>query len=158
MSNQISTQASKFWQLVAAPGTRETYQQTITTTGQILREAALLVWLVLCLVLVFFDWIGTVAVTWGRQLRTWIATVGETRSDQMAADTGKALLTVGKTGIASTIALARNQLGLPEKPAPADPALLTPPTKAPTVLSDSASLINPYSTPRSTLPTATEDE
>ncbi|NJL67369.1 MAG: hypothetical protein HC894_12410 [Microcoleus sp. SM1_3_4] len=31
-------------------------------------------------------------------MRTWITTLGKTNSDQMAADTGKALLTVGKTG------------------------------------------------------------
>ncbi|NJL67370.1 MAG: hypothetical protein HC894_12415 [Microcoleus sp. SM1_3_4] len=54
MSNQISTQANKFWQLVSAPNTRSTYQQAIAITGQILREAALLIWLTLCFVLVFF--------------------------------------------------------------------------------------------------------
>lgn len=154
MSNQISTQATKFWQLVSAPSTANTYQQTIAVTGQLLKEAALLVWLVLCLGLVFFDWVGTTAVTLGGQLRNWVNALGQTSSDQVATNTGKALLSVGKTGIASTIALARNQLGLPEKSTEVTLESTQPPTTAPTSTTltklEEPTLGTSYMPPRST--------
>ncbi|HEY9646555.1 MAG TPA: hypothetical protein V6C88_09310 [Chroococcidiopsis sp.] len=140
MSKQISAQATKLWQVLSASSTLETYKQTITVTWQILKETALLLWLVVCLVLVAYDWIGTTAVLTGRRLKTWYAQLQNANTDQLASQTGQTLLQVGKTSFASTVALAREQLGLPEKPplpepepAPiAEPVAIAPaPTPAP---------------------------
>lgn len=117
MSNQIKNQADKLWQTLSAPTTFSTYQQALNLTWSILKETVLLLWLVLCLVLVFFDWFGNTAIALGRRAKTWFDNLQTSETDQIASDTGKALLEVGKTGIASTLSLARAQLGLPEKPA-----------------------------------------
>lgn len=132
MSNQIKNQADKLWQTLSAPTTLSTYQQTLNLTWKILTEAALLLWLVLCLVLVFFDWFGNTAIDLGRRSKLWFDNLQTAETDQIASDTGKALLEVGKTGIASTLSLARAQLGLPEKPieAPKKPAIAPAPATA----------------------------
>lgn len=152
MSNQISSQASKLWQTLSAPTTVDTYRNTITLTWQILKETAILIWLVLCLVLVFFDWIGTVAVLTGRNLRSWFASIQETETDQIASDTGKALIEASKNSISYAISTARTQLGLPEKqPLPPPPA----PTPAPVPAPASVSVPAPTPTPTVSTPTAT---
>jgi hypothetical protein len=122
MSNQISAQANKLWQIVSAPDTVGTYQKTIAVTWQILKETALLLWLVICLVLVLFDWIGSTAVQLGQQAKDWFNNLQDSSTDQMASEAGKSLLEVGKTGITSAVALAREQLGMPDKPAAPTPA------------------------------------
>jgi hypothetical protein len=131
MSNQISAQANKLWQIVSAPDTASTYQKTITVTWQILKETALLLWLVVCLVLVLFDWIGSTAVKLGQQTKTWFDNLQSSNTDQMASEAGKSLLEVGKTGITSAVSLARGQLGLPEKPATPAPAPMASSKPAP---------------------------
>lgn len=122
MSNQIKTQANKLWQTLSAPTTLSTYQQTLNLTWQILKETALLLWLVICLALVFFDWFGNTAIALGRNSKNWFDNLKASETDQIATDTGKALLEVGKTGIASTLSLARAQLGMPPKPEAPAPA------------------------------------
>jgi hypothetical protein len=143
MSTQISSQATKLWQIISAPKTLEAYQQAIAVTWQILKETALLVWLTICLVLVLFDWLGTTAVTTGHNVKNWFNSLKETSSDQIASETGKAILTVGKTGIASTVALAREQLGLPEKPALPKPE----PTPAKPASAPATSVVTPVGKP-----------
>ncbi len=131
MSNQISAQATKLWQVLSASSTLETYRQTINVTWQILKETALLLWLIVCLVLVAYDWIGTTAVLTGRRLKGWYGQLQSANTDQLASQTGQTLLQVSKTSFASTIALAREQLGLPEKPPLPEPEPAPEPTPAP---------------------------
>lgn len=151
MSSQLSSQASKLWSLVSAQTTLDIYKQAITVTWQILKETALLIWLAMCLVLVLFDWIGTNSILAGRGLKQWFANLQQSETDQLASDTGKALLTVGKTGIASTIALAREQLGLPEKPSLVDAIPAASPAPAPIVPSSSGAVV-PKSPPTPVVP------
>ncbi|MDX2215152.1 MAG: hypothetical protein SFY66_17835 [Oculatellaceae cyanobacterium bins.114] len=118
MSNQISSQASKVWNIVSAPTTGDTYKQTGILTWTILRETGILLWLIVCLVLVAFDWFWTNSIWAGQRTRAWVNDLTSTKSDRLPSEAGKAILTVGKTGFASAIAQAREQLGLPEKPKP----------------------------------------
>jgi hypothetical protein len=154
MSNQIKNQADTLWQTLSAPTTLSTYQQTLNLTWKILTEAALLLWLVLCLVLVFFDWFVNAAIALGRRSRVWFDNLQTSETDQLASDTGKALLEVGKTGLASTLSLARAQLGLPEKPMAAS----TAPAIAPAAVTSTPKSVAPpvvTSTPQPTTPDPT---
>jgi len=116
MSQQISSQANKFWQLLTAQSTLDTYRQAVNLTWSILKEAVLLVWLVICLVLVLGDWFWEKSVGLGRQTRLWVNGLQTINTDQVASQAGKAIVEAGKSSLTYTIAQARGQLGLPEKP------------------------------------------
>lgn len=132
MSQQISSQANKFWQLLTAPSTLDTYRQAINLTWSILKEAILLIWLVICLVLVLGDWFWEKSVGLGRQTRIWVNGLQTVNTDQMASNAGKAIVSAGKNSLTYTLAQAREQLGLPEKsispslPAPSGGTVVTP--------------------------------
>lgn len=123
MSNQISSQATKVWQIISAPDTATTYQQALSVTWTILREAAILVWLVLCLVLVAFDWFWTNSIYAGRRARLWVESFDQQDTNQMASEAGKALVTTSKNSLAFAISQARERLGLPEKQEPVLPVV-----------------------------------
>lgn len=115
MTQKIRSQASRFWNTVASADTANAYKQAIDVTLRIIKEAAVLVWLVLCLTLVIFDWGTERAIAAGRGTRTWISTLGESDSTQLAEGAKQKLLTASKASVTATISQARQQLGLPEK-------------------------------------------
>jgi hypothetical protein len=117
MSNRFLAQLSKLQQLLAAPETFGAYRQVVTVTYSILKECLILVWLTVCLVLVVFDWMGTSAVATGQRSKNLLENLKEVNSEDLAADTGKSILSAGKAGLAYTVSQAREQLGLSEKPA-----------------------------------------
>ena len=110
--DRIKAQADKLWKLLLEPQTYATYKDFVTTTWAILREAGLLVWLTLCLFLVGFEWFWNNSLAAGRNTRNWFNNL-EGSSDQVASETGKALLSAGKSSLDFTIATAKQQLGLP---------------------------------------------
>jgi hypothetical protein len=116
--DRIKTQAAKLWQLIFAAETASTYQKAITLTGQILKESGLLLWLTLCLVLVFFEWFYKNATRAGQNARAWIShqQSEETSPDQIASGFGKALLEAGQNSLSYTLTQAKEQLGLPIPP------------------------------------------
>jgi DNA-directed RNA polymerase specialized sigma24 family protein len=118
MSNQISAQANKLWQTISAQETIATYRQALSLTGAIVRETAILVWLVLCLALVAIDWFWTSSISAGRQFRTWVDGFDKTDTQQFASEAGKALVSASKSSLLFTVSRAREQLGLPEKQEP----------------------------------------
>ncbi|MBD2464804.1 hypothetical protein H6G89_27765 [Oscillatoria sp. FACHB-1407] len=128
MSNQISSQASKVWNIVSDPATADVYKRTGSVTWTILRETGILLWLIICLVLVAFDWFWTNSIWAGQRTRAWVNDLTSTGSDRLPSEAGKAILTVSKTGFASAIAQAREQLGLPEKKTPVldEPVVTSP--------------------------------
>ncbi len=152
---QLQEQATKVWQTITGAETIATYRQAIMVTWTIIRETAILLWLTLCLVLVVGDWFYTTAVTAGRKTRQWFSSVQQAESDQIASETGKALLTAGQNSVSSIVAQARTQLGLPEKPpvqvdianAPASTSSTTPST--PTTVSTPASSASTSAPPKS---------
>lgn len=109
--DRIKTQADKLWTLLLAPETYGVYKNFVTTTWTIVQEAALLVWLTLCLFLVGFDWFWQQSLMAGRNTRTWFNTL-EGSNEQLASETGKALLSAGKNSLDFTITTAKQQLGL----------------------------------------------
>ncbi len=112
---RIKAQANKLWTLVGDPQTTATYQGFVTTTWDILRETALLIWLGLCLFLVVFEWFWHNSLAAGRQSRTWLNSL-DGSNEKIAAETGKALLSAGKSSLDFTITTAKQQLGLPTEP------------------------------------------
>lgn len=120
---RIQAQAAKVLQLITSADTFATYQNAVAVTWRILVEAALLVWLTICLVVVVFEWGWQTSVGVGRQARTWWeSTLSSTEGsgDRVASEAGKALLTAGKNSLDFTITQAKSQLGLPISPQSTD--------------------------------------
>ena len=115
MSNQFSAQLLKLQQLLAAPSTFSAYTQVFDVTYNIIKECLVLAWLTLCLVLVLFDWIGSFAISTGQRSKDLLENLKEVKSEELASETGKSILSAGKAGLAYTVSQARDQLGLSEK-------------------------------------------
>ncbi len=129
MSNQVKTQADKLWKTITDPSTASTYQNTVKVTWSILKETGLLLWLVICLGLVFGEWIWKTGYRTGWNVRGWINNVDKPSPDKLLNETGKSLTELGKTVAASTIAAAKNQLGIENKPEP--PLVMSAPRPTP---------------------------
>lgn len=110
--DRIKAQWEKLWQIISQPKTYATYTEAGQVTWTILKEMGLLVWLGLCLFLVVFDWFWHTAIASGRNFRAWLSNL-EGSSDQIASETGKALLSAGKNSVDFTINTAKAQLGMP---------------------------------------------
>ncbi|MGI0485214.1 hypothetical protein ACN4EK_07235 [Pantanalinema rosaneae CENA516] len=121
--DRIQAQATKVLQLITSADTFATYQGAVAITWKILVEAALLVWLTVCLVLVVFEWGWQLSVGAGRNARSWwdsTLSTTEGSGDRVASEAGKALLTAGKNSLDFTITQAKSQLGLPTEPQSTD--------------------------------------
>lgn len=116
MSSKIQAQAAKFWQSVVSADTVKAYTNAIDVTWTIIKEAGLLIWLVICFVLVIFDWGYDVSTSAGRKTRAWYDGISKVDSNDIASETGKQLVAASKASLFSTISQARSQLGLPDKP------------------------------------------
>jgi hypothetical protein len=128
MTNPLPAQITKLRQIITAPETLTSYQQVVAVTWTILKETAVLLWLVLCLVLVAADWFWTNSVLIGRKARAWVNSfdLEQTDSNQMASQMGQTIVTAGKSSLDYAIAQAREQLGLPTKPEVAVPPAVSP--------------------------------
>ena len=111
MTQKIRSQASRFWSVLVSADTLSAYKHAIDVTLQILKEGILLIWLVLCLVLVIFDWGSAKSISAGRGLRNWYGNLEKTDSTQIASDAKEKLLSASKASVNITIAQARQQLG-----------------------------------------------
>lgn len=116
MSNQISSQANKLWQILSAPSTAATYQQALSTTWTIIKETGLLVWLILCLVLIAADWFWENSVGLGRKTRNWVSSFDSGDTGTTASQMGQELLLAGRSSLNYVLNQARAQLDLPAKP------------------------------------------
>ncbi|MBF2003871.1 MAG: hypothetical protein IGS38_24520 [Synechococcales cyanobacterium M58_A2018_015] len=128
MSNPISTQAHKLWQLLSAPSTASAYGQALSVTWTILKETALLLWLVLCLVLVAFDWFWHRSIAAGQRTRAWVDSLSAQDTNQMASRMGQGILAASQTSLQRLVAQARTQLNLPAQPLANPPVVTTPST------------------------------
>lgn len=134
---RISLQVRHLWQALSSPQTRQSYRAAAAVTWRILRETGLLLWLLVCLVLVTFDWGIPAAIAAGRTSRSAVAQLGNLQTETLAADTKQALLTAGKAGLANTLVQARSQLGVASLPESATPAATVSPATAPTAVAES---------------------
>lgn len=122
MSSPISVQANKVLKTLSDPATASAYQQAGAVTWTLIKETGILLWLVLCLALVAFDWFYNTAVSSGRNFRGWFDNLDQPDTNRIASEAGRALLSAGKNSLNYTIAKARVQVGLPEKPSTPDTA------------------------------------
>ncbi len=110
--DRMKAQWEKLWQILSEPKTYATYTEAIQVTWTILKETGLLAWLGICLFLVIFEWFWKTAIASGRNFRNWFNNL-EGSSDQIASETGKALLSAGRNSLDFTITTAKAQLGMP---------------------------------------------
>jgi hypothetical protein len=153
--NRIRVQAAKFWQLLTAPDTLESYKKVGLLTWDILKEAGLLVWLVVCLVLVAFEWLWRTAFGAGQNFRDWINQL-EGTGDRAASEAGRALLSASVNSLSYTITQAKTQLGIPLTAQPEPELATTPPPPAPA--SSPAPAAVPKSPPTATIERSSIDE
>lgn len=129
--DRIKEQATKFWQTVSAPETLTIYQQAAGVTWEIIKELALLIWLVVCLVLVAGDWFWNFSIQAGRSFRAWLNSFDEPSADRIASQAGQAIVTASKGSLNFTLSKARTELGFPEPPPKPAPAPTPAPKSAP---------------------------
>ncbi|MGD1948472.1 MAG: hypothetical protein ACFB14_02360 [Leptolyngbyaceae cyanobacterium] len=112
--DRVKSQAAVVSQLLFDPKTASAYKHVLTLTGTIIKEVALLAWLLICSVLVFGAWFGETAIGAGRTARAWWQTqqTETTDGNQAAAATGQAFLDVSQSGANFLVDKAREQLGL----------------------------------------------
>ncbi|MEM1240380.1 MAG: hypothetical protein AAGI45_11115 [Cyanobacteria bacterium P01_H01_bin.26] len=112
--DRVKSQAAVVSQLLFDPKTADAYKSVLVLTGRIIKEVALLAWLLICSVFVFVAWFGDIATKAGGDARQWWQ-AQQTRTatgNQTAAATGKALLDVSQNGANFLLDKAREQLGL----------------------------------------------
>ncbi|MFM7449397.1 MAG: hypothetical protein ACKO24_12465 [Leptolyngbyaceae cyanobacterium] len=142
--NELKTQAAKVLELLTNPSTGTTFQNAFSLAWQILKEVGQLLWLVLCLGLVFVEWLWKTGYSTGWKTRDWVNTLDQPGRDRVFNETGKSLLELGKTSATKAVASAKERLGIVDTgsespvvpPAPkADvkpPAVKPPAVKSPT--------------------------
>ncbi len=113
MSYQLLDQVNLWWKTVSDKDSLNTYQKTVQTTWNILRETAKLVWLFLCLGLILVTWIWTSSKESGQQLKTWYEGIKEPKSEHIWAEASQFLMSTSRTTAEQVLAQAREQLGLP---------------------------------------------
>ncbi|MBT9314960.1 hypothetical protein [Leptothoe spongobia] len=120
--DRVKSQAAVVSQLLFDPKTADAYKNVLALTGKIIKEVALLAWLLICSVFVFGAWFSDTAINSGRNARKWWQkqqTVDPQDGAQTAAATGKALLDVSQNGAYFLLDKAREQLGLDKVDRPA---------------------------------------
>jgi hypothetical protein len=125
--DRIQAQAALLWQRLSAPDTGATYKQAALLTWDILKETAALLWLLICLFLVAFEWFWKNSIHLGSSFRAWLAGIEQTSPDQVVSEAGRALLSAGKNSVGFTLLQAKEQLGIPLEAPPtteAKPAAL----------------------------------
>ena len=116
MFTEIQGQASKLWKTLSDPKTLETYQHTLGLTWTILQEAARLLWLMLCLGIVWLAW-GWAASLWaGRNVRAFVSEVSQPDAQPMTNQLGQVLLTAGQQSFSIALNTAKDQLGIKDSP------------------------------------------
>ncbi|MEO1131483.1 MAG: hypothetical protein AAFX40_02120 [Cyanobacteria bacterium J06639_1] len=124
MSSPMQAQAAKVWGIVSDSEFWDTYRKAIDAiwkviveTANLLKEVGILAWLTICLVLVLGDWLWSGGVSVYAKGRDVVQNLTAEKEDgeQLGAGAGQALVTASRSSLASAIAGARSQLGLPEK-------------------------------------------
>lgn len=112
MSYQLVDQVKVWWKTVSDQESLGTYQKAVQTTWNILRETGRLLWLVLCLGLVFVTWLWTTSKTSGQQLRTWYEGIPEPKSENVVTEASQFFASASRTTATKVMTQAREQLGL----------------------------------------------
>lgn len=132
--DKIKGQAAKVGELVFASETGAAYQKTLGLTWNILRETAILLWLVVCLLFVGVEWFWQTATTLGKKARSWYETLSQPspQEEKSFGEIGQSLWDTVQSGAAVLLYQAKQQLGIDaEPPAPPAPKPTPPPAPEP---------------------------
>ncbi|MCM1983939.1 hypothetical protein [Lyngbya confervoides] len=135
MSSPLENQAKVWVQTLSSQQTLSAYQavlesllatlralwEALKVTWDILKETGKLLWLVLCLGLVAFDWIWDGGSQLVSKTKAITKQASNPSSEHYFADASKALLEASKSSAVKAVAQAREQLGLPQQDRPARP-------------------------------------
>jgi hypothetical protein len=153
MSYQLVDQVKVWWKTVSDPESLGTYQKTIQTTWNILRETGRLLWLILCLGLVFVTWLWTTSKTSSQQLKTWYEGIPEPKSENVMTEVSQFLASSSQTTAKKVMTQAREQLGLS---APTATPVVKTVAAAASPVSKPAAV--PVSTPAASAPDSTPED
>jgi hypothetical protein len=156
--NELKAQAAKVIELLTSSGTATTFQNAFSLAWQIIKEVGQLLWLVICLGLVFVEWLWKTGYSSGWKTRDWVNTLDQPGTDRVFSETGKSLLEVSKTSAAKAVASAKERLGIVDTavestsatPTPAPKTEVQAPVPTPSVPTSPAStppVVNPLQVP-----------
>lgn len=148
MSQQLQTQFTAWWQLVLSNETGLIYKNFVVRTWEIIKETAILLWLLVCFVFVAISWIWTGSSKTVDNFQTWQSQVSEKEDSTLLSEAGQSIWDATQKTTAAALQAARSQLGMhpPEtsdsdtpttpipaaKPAAVQPAPMSPPPAAAT--------------------------
>lgn len=128
---RIKAQGRKVSSLIFSASTGAVYKQMFALTWQIVRETALLLWLVVCLVFVAAEWFYRRSIALGRSTRRWSSNLGQVAASatepRSLSTVGQSMLGAGQAGATFLVTQARRQLDMADPPTPAPS---TPPAAA----------------------------
>jgi hypothetical protein len=110
--NELRTQTTKVIELLTSPATATTFRDAFSLVWQIIREVGQLLWLVICLGLVFVEWLWKTGYNGGWKTRNWVNNLDQPNTEQIFNETGKSLFEVTKASAAKVVASAKEQLGI----------------------------------------------
>ncbi|MGB7413948.1 MAG: hypothetical protein WA902_07045 [Thermosynechococcaceae cyanobacterium] len=114
MSNPIQDKATEWWQLISGEETAESYKNFFKLTWKILKETALLLWLMLCFVLVAIGWVWNNSSKVTETVSELKGRANQNENSNLMADTAVKLWEASQSGAANAVAKARKRLDLPE--------------------------------------------
>jgi hypothetical protein len=137
MSNPIQDKATEWWQLISDKETADSYKSFFQLTWKILKETALLVWLLLCFVLVSVGWVWHNSSKVTESVSDLRTKVDQKSDSNMLSEAAVKFWEASQTTVSNALATARKQLNLPEQPekapkaAKVESAAQSPPNKTP---------------------------
>ncbi|MDC0834117.1 hypothetical protein AY599_10860 [Leptolyngbya valderiana BDU 20041] len=137
--NKLKTQFATVGELVFSPNTGETYSKAFQLTWNIVKETALLLWMMFCLVFLIFVWGWGYATQIGRNAKVWYENQERRDHENLFNEAGKALLSASSSGTAFAIDRAKEQLGIENDPQPIQAIEPLPANETVTVTSSESS-------------------
>lgn len=115
-SNPAAAQLNKLQQILFTRDTAVTFSQSLRLLLTLVKESLVLLWLGLCYGFVAFGWLGNKVVQMAQATKSRLTTLQETSREQsvteIAAETGKTVLTSSKATIDYMMTQAKKQVGL----------------------------------------------
>ncbi|MDJ0705549.1 MAG: hypothetical protein QNJ46_19915 [Leptolyngbyaceae cyanobacterium MO_188.B28] len=124
--DRIQAQAAKLVRLLFSSDTAAIYQKTLTRTWDILKESAILLWLIFCLIFVLADWLWKSSIQLLANLKAWYSGIEDTSANTLLSATGKAIVSAGEASVGYVLSQARDQLGIEAPPKPAKQSTAKP--------------------------------
>ncbi|MBO9999654.1 MAG: hypothetical protein J7641_11725 [Cyanobacteria bacterium SID2] len=139
--DKLKTQFTRVGELLFSSNTGETYSKALSLTWNILKETAILLWMVFCLVFLVFVWGWGYATQISSNAKVWYDNQGKKGSENLLGDAGKALVAAGSSSAAFAVSQAKEQLGIHNDPTPIKPIEPLPANETVTTVASSASTV-----------------